>query len=135
MTELECRDEQAAVVEKNQAAEVKARARRRQRLHGGEVPEQKLDQQRDVAEGLDVERAGGGDQSVRGAARERDDEAERGAERDGEETHQQRVEQRDDEDGEIGRIVAVRNERLRNVEARRPRQKPEAGLDAEAREI
>ena len=120
------RDAQAAVVEEDRLADRDAVARMRQRLQDREVPEQELEQQRDVADRLDVDDGEARDQPVGREPRKADDEAEDGRQDDAERRDQQRVEQADPERPAVGRHRAVVDQREADVEARGPVQEAEA---------
>jgi len=127
--------EEAAIVEEDEAEDVEAVLRPRQRLQKREIPEEQMQEQRDVAEELDIGRRCRGDEAVLGQARETDDEADPGREQDADEGDGDGVGQRHQQGGEIGRLLVIGQERLRDLEARRPRQEIEAGAHAEALQV
>ena len=130
------RDKEAAVVEEDAAGDDEAFADRRQRLEHGVVPEQQLQQQRQIADGLDVARRRFGHQPVLRQPRNADDEAEDGGEHDAEPGHQQRVEQADVERAAVSRGRRVEcDQRLADVEAGGMLPKAEAGSDMRPLEI
>ena len=114
------RQEEAAVVEERRRRRATKLSRgRRQRLEHGDVPEQELQQQRDVA---DQSRhrppPSRRDQPVRRQPRDADEEAEDGREDDAEPGDQQRVEQADAEGAAVGRgRRSIGDQRLADVEA------------------
>ena len=132
--ELRLRQEQAAVVEEDAAGNRDAVAHLRQRLEHGVVPEQQLQQQRHVADRLDV---AGGELAPRSQFFDSRampiDEAEDGREHDAEAGDQQRVEQADPEGAAIGRgLRRIGDQRLADVEAGGLVPEAEAGGDVGA---
>ena len=122
--------EQAAVVEEDAAGKRPAVAQVGQRLEHGVVPEQQLQQQRHVADHLDI--AGGElrDQPVVRQPRDADDEAEDGREHDADRGDQQRVEQADPERAAVGRgLRGIFDQRLADIEAGGLVPEAEAGGD------
>ena len=90
-----------------------------QRQEHGEIPEQDLEQERQVADEFDVAAGEPREQPVGAQPRKPDDEAEDGREHDAEHRHQQRVEQADEEDAAVGVLLAVGDQRLADAEAGR----------------
>ena len=108
---------------------------RGQRRQHREVPEQDLEQQRQVADDLDI---GAGDprhQPVRRQPAERDDETENGGEEDADDRHQERVEQSDQEHAGVGVGARIGNQVLADVKTCRVPQEAEAGGDVLGLEI
>ena len=129
------RQEQAAVVEEAAARNGKALAHAGQRLEHGVVPEQQLQQQRHVADDLDIEAGHPRHQPVLRQPRDADQKAEDGREHDAERRDQQRVEQADPERAAIGRGRRIVDQRLADVEAGGVVPEAEAGGDLGARQI
>ena len=121
---------ETAVVEVEQIRERHALARVRQSLQHREVPEQDLEQQRDVADDLDVDRGKTRDQPVGREARQPDHEAEDGRQNDADAGDQERVEEPDPEHARVRRQLGVVDQGLRDAEARRLVEEAEAGGDA-----
>ena len=125
--------EQPAIVEIDAAGEDDAFAEAGQRLEHGVVPEQQLQQQRDIADGLDVTGGDLGHQPVAGQPRYADDETEDGGEHDAEAGHQQRIEQADPEGAAVSRGLRVEvDQRLADIEAGIVEPEAEAGGDMRA---
>ena len=99
------RQEQAAVVENGAARNLHAVAQIGQRLKHGVIPEQQLQQQRDVAQRFDVGRGGFVDQPVLRQPRNADDETDDGREDDAEAGDQQRVAKTDPEGAAVSRQI------------------------------
>ncbi len=106
-----------------------ALARPRQGSEHREVPEQDLEQERQVADQLDIAAGEPGNQPIGRQPRNADDEAEHGRQHDPDPGDQQRVEQADQEDAAIGVGFAIGNERLIDVESGRGVEKAEAAGD------
>ena len=134
--ELRLRQEQAAIVEEDAARNDDAVAHFGQRLEHGVVPEKELQQQRDVADGLDIAAGEFRHQPILRQPRDADDEADDGGEDDAEPGHQQRIEQPDPEGAAIGRGLRVEgDQRLADVEAGGGVPEAEAGGDVGAVEM
>ena len=99
------------------------------------VPEQQLQQQRDVAEDLDIDRGDLADEPVRRQPRDADEEAEDGREDDAEDGDVEGVQQADDEGAAVGGIRAVGDERGQDLEAGAVLEEAEAGGDVGALQI
>ncbi len=93
------------------------------------VPDQQLQQQRDVADGLDVGECEPRHQPVRRQTREPDDKAEHRRDDDAERGHDQRVDQADPERARVCAFARVVDQRLRDVEAGRAAEESETGRD------
>ena len=125
------RHEQAAVVEEEIVADIDRLARVRQRREDGVVPEQELQQQRQVADHLHIDHRNLADDPVLGQARDADDEAEDGGEDDADGGDDQRVEKADHEGFAVGRGGGAEwDEGLADVEAGRVVEEAETGGDA-----
>ncbi len=125
---------QAAIVQEDVQRQIVAVARFRQRLEHAVVPEQQLQQQRDVADGLDVDGAILRHQPVLRQPGDADDEADDRGEDDAEAGDQQGVEQADPEGAAVGRgLRVVGDQRLADVEAGGVVPEAEAGRDVRAR--
>ena len=111
------RQEQAAVVEKSAARQQQAVAHLRQHLEHGVVPEQQLQQQRQVADHFDVDRGEPRHQPVGGQPRDADDEAEHCGKHDAQRRNHQRVEQPNPEGAAVGGRGAVVDQVLADIEA------------------
>ena len=121
--------DQAAIVEEEAAEQRDALPRIRQRGEHGEIPEQDLEQQRQVADQFDIAAGNARQQPVRRQPAERHEESDHGGKEDADDRDQQRVEQADEEHAGIGVGSGIRNQALADVKARRVRQKAEAGRD------
>jgi hypothetical protein len=106
-----------------------ALARPRQRAQHREIPEQDLEQERQVADQLHIGAGEPRNEPVGRESRDPDDEAEDGREHDPEPGDEQRIEQPHEEDAAIGVRFVVGNERLIDAEARRLVEKAEAAGD------
>ncbi len=128
-------EKQAAVVEKHAAGNRNAVAQDRKRLQHGVVPEQQLQQQRQIADHLDI--AGGKlrHEHVFRQLQDADREAENGRANDPENRDQQRVQQANPEGAAIGRLRRIRDQMLADVEARGRIPEVESGRDACPRKI
>ena len=111
------RQEQPAVVEKSAARQQQAVAHLRQHLEHGVVPEQQLQQQRQVADHFDVDCGEPGHQPVGGQPRDADDEAEHRGKHDTQHGNHQRVEQPNPEGAPVGGRGAVVDQVLADIEA------------------
>ena len=130
------RQEQAAIVEHDTARNLDAVAHLRQRLEHGIVPEQQLQQQRDVPDGLDVTGRGLRHQPVRRQSGDADNETENGSKDDAETRDQQRIKQPDPEGAAVSRgLRAVGDQRLADIEAGGVEPEAEAGRDLGALQI
>ena len=129
------RQEQAAVVEKAAARNGDALADAGQRLEHGVVPEQQLQQQRQVADDLDVAAGELRHEPVLRQPRDADDEAEDGRQHNADGGDQQRVEKADPERAAVGRGGRILDQRLGDVEARGVVPEAEARGDLGAGEI
>ncbi len=130
------RQKQAAIVEIEAAANDNAVANIRQRLEHCVVPEQQLQQQRQVADDFDI--AGGNfrHQPVARQPRYADDKADDGRKDDADAGHQQRIEQPDPEGAPVsGAARGIFDQRLADIEAGGVFPEPEAGCDVRARKI
>ncbi len=125
----------AAVVEKSRAQEREALARSGQRAEDGEIPEQNLEEDRKVADQLDIAGRQLGQQPVRREPRDADQEAEDRREHDANARDQQRVQEPDDEDAGIGVGFIVGDQRLVDAEAGGRIQESETAADVLGREI
>ena len=95
--EFRPRQEQAAIVENAAAGKRDAAAQLRQRFEHGVVPEEELQQQRNVADQLDVAAGEPRDQPVVGELRQADHKADDGGEYDADGGDQERIEKADPE--------------------------------------
>ena len=108
----------------------------RQRFEHGVVPEQKLQQQRHVADQLDIAGGEPRHQPVARQPRNADGKAEHGREHDADRGDQQRIEEADPERAAEGRgACRIGDQRLADVEAGRIVPEAEAGGDVGAREV
>ncbi|MCY1425033.1 hypothetical protein D9M71_408120 [compost metagenome] len=126
---------QTTVVDEEQPAEADALPRPRQRTEHGEVPEEDLQQRRNVAEHLDVDGRQQADQPVLRQTRHTQDEAEDGGEENADHRHQQGVEQADDEYPRVGIGLGVVDQVLGDAEAGAVVEETEARLDAAMGEV
>ena len=118
-----------AHVEIDPAGQHVALARTGQVFEYGEVPEEQLQQQRHVADDLDVDGRKLGDQPVGGQTGDADDEAESGGGNDADARHQQGVQQPHEERAAVGGGAGIGDERLGDVETRSAAQEVEARGD------
>ena len=118
------RQEQPAGVEQHQAEQHAAFARLRQRVDDDGVDQQELQQQRDVADDLDVDGGQRVDQPVVRQPRDAHREADDRRQDDADHGDQDRVQEADQEGAAEGAGRAVVDQRLADVEAGRPRRKP-----------
>src|SRR5665647_2097516 len=108
----------------------------RQGLEHGVVPEQQLQQQRQIADQLDIAGRHLGHQPVARQPRDADRKAEHGGEYNAEAAHQQGIEQADPEGAAIARAARrIFDQRLADVEAGIGVPESEAGRDPRARQI
>ncbi len=126
---------QSPDVQEDRLAEAQALARRRHRPQHGEVPEEDLQQQRDVAERLDIDQGQPGNQPVFGQAGDADDETQQRGEDDTQHRDQQGVEQGYPEYLAVAGGRGIGNQALDNVETGGGGQKTEAGGDAELAQV
>ena len=110
-------------------------ARPRQGRQHREIPEQDLEQERLVADHLDIDFGNFRDQPVLRKPRDTDEKSEHGGEHDAEAGNEKRVEQADDEGTAIGRGLAIGDQRLRNAKTGGPVQEAEAGRDPLRRKV
>nr|GEY82994.1 hypothetical protein [Tanacetum cinerariifolium] len=108
---------QAAAADEERPEKPVCSPRTRQGQEHREVPEQDLQQWRDITEDFDVNRRQLVDDPVVGQTRDADDEAQQGREDHADECHQQRVEQTDQENPRVGVRLRERNQVLRDAEA------------------
>ena len=107
-----------------------------QRLEHGVVPEQQLQQQREISDGLDIAAGSFRQQPVARQPRYSDDKAEDRRKDDAEPGDQQRIEQPDPERAAIGRAARrILDQRLADIEAGGVVPESESGRDVRAREI
>ena len=123
-------NDQAAIVEKERAEQRDALPRRRQRREHGEIPEQDLEQHRQISHQLDIAAGNARQQPVRRQPAQRHQEADDGGEKDADDGNQQRIEQADQEYAGIGVRSGIRNQALADVETGIMRQEAKAGGDA-----
>ena len=125
------RHEEAALVEEEKIAGVQRLARAGQRGQHRDVPEQQLQQERQVADHLDIDHRHLGDDPVLRQPRDADDKAEDRGEEDADRRDDEGVEEADQERVAIGRgRGAVGDEGLVDVEAGGRREEAEARGDA-----
>jgi hypothetical protein len=129
------RQVEAAVREKKAAHRLGCVARVRQGVDHDPVPQQNLQQQRNVADRLDVNRHQLGDQPVRRQPQNPGDEAEHGRERDPGHRHQGGVQKPDQRRAGMGRARRIVDQMLIDVVARRIPQEPVAGLDPQIAQV
>ncbi|MNZ93776.1 hypothetical protein D3C78_1128610 [compost metagenome] len=122
-----CRHVQAAIVEEEVFAQAQALSRPGHGQHHGEVPEEDLQQRRNVAEGLDVDGRQFAYQPVRREPRHPEDEAEDGREEDADDRNQQGIEQTDDEDPAVAVAFVVVDQMLGDTETGALLEEVEAG--------
>ena len=101
----------------------------RQRRENGEIEEQDDQQRRNIAQHLDVDRRNRADQPVGREPRNADDEAENCGDHDGEDRHDDRVDQPGQQHEAVGALGRRRQER-HHVEAGAPAEEAEARRDA-----
>ena len=123
------RQVEAAHIDEASPGQGVALPRPRQALQHGEVPKKELQQQRHVADDLDVDGREPRHEPVGGKARNADDEPDHGRQHDAEARHQQRVEQPDQESPAVGHGVVVVDQVLGDVEAGRAVDEAETGGD------
>ena len=121
---------QATLVEEERIKHIHAIARRRQGAKDGEIPEKKLQKQRDVAQGFDIDGGHLGDQPVVGEPGDADDESEDGRQDDADEGDDQGVDQADQECAAVSVFLAVFDEVHGDAEPGRAFEKIEARRDA-----
>src|SRR5690348_6160380 len=114
--ELQARQEQPAIVEERRT-ELNALAYRGQQRDRGEIPEQDLQQQGDVAKHLDVRRRRAAYQGPGREPPERDEKRDERAEQARQRDHEQRVERGDDDRVEVRRRRSERDEALSDLES------------------
>ena len=103
-------NDDAAIVEKEHVEQRHALPRRRQRGEHGQIPEQDLEQQRQVADQFDVAAGQPRHQPVRRQPSEADNEAEDRRKEDADHRDQQRVQQTDDEDARVAVRFLIRDQ-------------------------
>src|SRR2546423_5384798 len=111
------RNHQAAIGKKEAAENRNALPRVRQRGEHGQIPEQNLEQQRQVADQFDIAAGNARQQPVRRQSAERDQKSEQRGKEDADDRHQQRVEQTDQEYAGIGVGPGIGNQALADVKA------------------
>ena len=117
--ELRPRQEQPAIVEEPAAGKRHAAAQFGQRFEHGVVPEQKLQQERHVADQFDIAAGQMRHQPIARQPRDADGEAEHGREHDADAGNQKRVEKPDPERAaERRRARRIGDQRLADIEAR-----------------
>src|SRR5690606_3284362 len=129
------RKNESAIVEQNARQRIEAFVRPRQRAQDCEIPEEEMQQQRDVAHYLDI---GGGelrDQPVVRKAQNADEKTKQCGEDDTDDGDDQRIEQPDEKGPGIARLLAIGDQRLDDAEARRIVEKAKARGNVEAFEI
>ena len=122
-------NDQAAIIEIGNAKQRNALPRPRQRGEHREIPEQHLEQDRQVADKLDIAAGDARDQPVRRQPPERHDEADQGGKEDADDRDQNRVDQPDQEDPRVGVGTRIRNQALADVKACGVVEEPKAGSD------
>ena len=108
---------EAAYVEETPSRNGEALSRRRQRLQHREVPEEQLQQQRNVAHHFDVNRRETGDQPVGGKTRDADHEPQNGGDDDAKSGDQQGIEKPDQECPAVGHRAIEVDQRLGNIKS------------------
>ncbi len=129
------REVQAAVVEKKTVAHGQALARPRQWSQHREVPEEDLQQQRNVAKHFDVDHRQLRDQPVGGKPRDAEDETEDGGEQDAPDGNPDGVQHTHQEGASVGVLFAVGNQGFADAEAGGGAQESESGGDTLALQI
>ena len=134
--EFRPRQEQAAIIENAAARKRHAAAQLRQRFEHRVVPEIKLQEQRHVADQLDIETGQRRDQPITRQPRDADNEADNRRQHDGDGGDEKRVEKADPE-GAAERRGARRisDQRLADVEAGGIVPEAEAGSDMRLRQV
>ena len=135
LVEDRTRNDQPAIAEIGAERQAYALARARQDGQHRLVPEQKLQQHRDVAQRLDIDGRDLGDQPVLRQAGDAQHEADDRGEDDAQRRNQQRVEQADQKGLAVGRFGAVGDQRLQDVETGARPQEAEAGRDVGALQV
>ena len=123
------RNHQTAVGEKEAAEQRNALPRIRQRAEHREIPEQDLEQQRQVADQFDIAAGNPRQQPVRRQPAQRHDKPDHGRKEDADDRDQQRVEQADQKYPGVGVGSGIRNQVLADVKTRGVVEKSEAGRD------
>ncbi|MNQ99366.1 hypothetical protein D3C85_1150970 [compost metagenome] len=126
---------QATVADKEGVEEIVTLARPRHGQEHREVPEQDLQQGRDIAENFHIDRGQLADDPVRREPGDADDKAQQGRQNDTDKGHQEGVEQADDEHPGIAVRLGVIDQVLGDAEAGTALEKAEAGGDAPVLEI
>ena len=130
------RHEEAAVVEKRERADLHALPRHGHQPQHAEIPDEDVQQQRNVAEDLDIDRREAAHDEIRRQPADADDEAEDRRRDDAEDRDQERVQQADEIDVEIGRrALVVGDQRLADVEPGRIAEEAEPRGDVRLAEI
>ena len=124
----------AALVQVGDAVDGVAVGGQRQAAQDRVVPEEDLQQERHVAQRLDVHGGEPGDQPVLREPRDADEEAKCGRAHDAQRRHQKRVQDADDERAAVGRLLGVFDQRLGDAEASGVIEKAKTGGDVLARE-
>lgn len=118
-----------AVVQEEHAQEVDRVSRVGNRAKNREVPEEDLQQQRNVADHLDVDVGELGDHPVVGKPRNADDETDDRCKQHPDERHQESVEDAHDERAAVTRRLAIGDQRLDDAETGCVFEKSETGGD------
>ncbi len=124
-----------AQIQVHRAPEIQALARPRQGPQHREVPEKDLQQQRDIAENLDIGGRQAGDQPIARQPRHADYEAEQGRQRDAQGRYQQGIEQPDHKGAPVAGSLAVGHQALDNAEPGPVIEKAEAGGNPPALQV
>ena len=115
-TEDRARHEDAAVVDENLPEQRETLARSRQGPEHREVPEQDLEQERQVADQFHIAAGEPRQQPIGREPRDPDKKPQHRGKHDADGGDQQRVEQTDEEDPPVGILLTVWNERLADTE-------------------
>src|SRR5699024_3380683 len=107
---------ETAIVEEKQIAEGDTVTHTRQAENNEKVPEKYLQQQRNVAENLDVRERNLGDQPIARQARHTDQEAENGGQYDADNRNQEGIDHAYQKDAKIAHGFVVGNKRKQDAE-------------------
>ena len=129
------RHRDAAIGQEHIGQQHDAFARRGQRAQDGEIPEEQLQQQRNIAEDLDIDGCEFRHEPIARQPRHADDETERHREDRADDRDQQCIGEADEENAAIGRFFAIGDQRLDDAETCRVIHEAEAGRDVLAFEI
>ena len=129
------RSPQPAVREIHAGQQVQRLAHRRRRFRNQRVPEEQLQQQRDVAQRLHVDQRHAADQPVPRQPREADDQADDARRRDADQRHAQRVQQPDEKGAGVAVRRVVGDRAFADPHARFAVEKAEARGDVESFQI